>query len=38
MKERKMKKITVVKKGSSKAKPQTSHCPFMIDYYETEAK
>ena len=32
-----MKKITVVKKGSSKAKPG-GHCPFMIDYYEADAK
>jgi len=34
-----MKKITVVKKGTSKAKPAPGpHCPFMIDYYEADAK
>lgn len=34
-----MKKITVVKKGSSNAKPAPGgHCPFMIDYYEASAK
>jgi hypothetical protein len=30
-----MKKIIVVKKAESKAKP-SNYCPFMIDFYEPQ--